>query len=572
MKPLRAVIYLLLFLGGAALLIYFLSGLLNNKLDNRSPQAASTQAPTQQVQDQDKGTSTAAAPSALNNAPAVEVTTIKLGESKSSYFQATGTVKSQSTISLFPATSAAVKKVNFQEGDYVRAGDVLIELSGTNLTEHPTETQQKLAEQTLKNAQESLASLQKNNNESLKMASLQLQSSLNQAAAIAYDLAIIDQNKSALQDSLKILQDSLDNTRQKNNRDQTKGRRDIDNLIFTLNAAQDERARTQSQIEGLNSQSLPPADSAEKLAKLQGALSAQDKGIEELYKAIDLAQYGLNTGENGANLGENQVLAQISQSQNQTQVLDLNLQSATTKLGYSNGSSDALLLAKQGYQSTKTQLDSALANATNQVKLAELNTSLARNQAESLKIKAPFSGIITMLDLYVGQTVNPQAPVAEVIDPRAFQLEIGVDIATADRILPTTNNHAALAQITLAGRQIDVPIRSIGLKVDEKTKLVKVTLGLPNIFFKINQTLSAKLPLSSGGSGSSHFLPLDAVTIGTESQFVYINNNGQAKKVTVQTGNIAGDQIEILSGLDPNAEVIVTGSKNLTDGQSIQVK
>jgi RND family efflux transporter MFP subunit len=562
MKLLRAVIYLLLFLGGAALLIYFLSGLLNSKLDNRSPQATSTQT----TAPQEKDTSTVALPSALNNSPATEVTTIKLGTLKNSYFEATGSVKSQSSISLFPATSAAVKKVNFQEGDYVRAGDILIELSGTNLTEHPTETQQKLAEQTLKNAKDSLASLQKNNTESLKMASLQLQSSLNQAAAIAYDLAIIDQNKSALQDSLKILQDSLYNTRQKNSRDQTKGRRDIDNLIFTLNSAQDERARTQQQINDLSNQSTDPA-AIEKLAKLQGALSAQDKGIEELYKAIDLAQYGLNTGENGASLGENQVLAQISQGQNQAQVLDLNLQSATTKLGYSNGSSDALLLAKQGYQSTKTQLDSALANAANQVKLAELSTALARNQAESLKIKAPFSGIITMLDLYIGQAVNPQAPVAEVIDPRSFQLEVGVDNLTADRIVP-----GALAQITLAGRSLDVPIRSIGLKVDEKTKLVKVTLGLPNIFFKINQNLTAKLPLSSSGSAVSQFLPLDAVTIGTESQFVYINNNGQAKKVTVQTGNIAGDQIEILSGLDPNAEVIVTGAKNLIDGQAIQVK
>jgi len=565
MKNLRAIIYLLLFLGGAGLLIYFLSGFLNSTLDNRSAQTPSTQT----AATTDKNTSTNPEQALVNASPAAIVTTIKLGESKSSYFQATGTVKSQSSINLFPVTSAAVKKVNFQEGDYVRAGDVLVELSGTNLSEHPTETQRKLAEQTLKNAQESLASLQKTNNESLKMASLQLQSALNQASAIAYDLAIIDQNKSALQDSLKILQDSLDNTRQKNNRDQTKGRRDIDNLIFTLNSAQDERARTQSQIEGLNSQSLPPADSAtaEKLAKLQAALSAQDKGIEELYKAIDLAQYGLNTGENGANLGENQVLAQISQSQNQAQVLDLNLQSATTKLGYSNGSSDALLLAKQGYQSTKTQLDSALTNAANQVKLAELNTALARNQSESLKIKAPFSGIITMLDLYIGQTVNPQVPVAEVIDPQTFELELGVDSLTADRINP-----GALAQITLAGRQIDVPIRSIGLKVDEKTKLVKVTLALPNIFFKINQTLSAKLPLSTGISTGSRFLPLDAVTIGTESQFVYINDNGHAKKVPVQTGNIAGDQIEILSGLDPNAEVIVTGAKNLTDGQAISIK
>lgn len=620
MKKVRAILYLLVFLFGAALLIYFLSNLINTKLDNRSGQAAIVNLPEQSDQnstDKTAGTlntqatetsntdqtnsannsdnasaATDSSTSSTTNS-AVTVTTIKLASLENTYFDALGTVKSNSTITLFPATSATVKKINFQEGDYVRSGDVLVELTGNNLTQHPSETQLLIAEQTLANARDSLLSLQKTSNETLKTASLQLQSAFNQASAIAYDLAIIEQNKLGLQDALNILQDSLDATQQKNQRDQSKGRRDIDNLIYTLNAAQDARSTTQRQIDDLENeidqldsirpeinsaetalatdaapQANPKAELQAKLAQLKTALEAQDKGIEELYDALDQSQFGLNSAENGAELGENQVLAQIVQSENQASVLDLNLQSAKTKLGYTGDSSDGLQLAQQGYNSTKVQLQTALDSAANQVKLAELNVAMARSQTDGLRIRAPFAGVITLLDLYAGQSVSPQAAVAEVIDPRGFELEIGVDAATADRI-----SAGSPAQITLAGRSIDVPIRSIGLKVDEKTRLVKVTLGLPNIFFKINQNLAARLPLSTSGSISgSHFLPLDAVTIGTEIQFVYVNDQGKAKKVPVQIGRVAGDQIEILSGLDPNAEVILSGAKDLADGQVITVK
>ncbi|MCC6643912.1 hypothetical protein IT411_04140, partial [Candidatus Peregrinibacteria bacterium] len=125
-------------------------------------------------------------------------------------------------------------------------------------------------------------------------------------------------------------------------------------------------------------------------------------------------------------------------------------------------------------------------------------------------------------------------------------------------------------------------IKSISPKVDEKTRLVTVKLQLPNILFKVNQNIKAKLPLTthtliSSNDGSQtasdvFYIPLDAVTIGSESQFVYINDHGKAKKVEVKLGEISGDQVAILSGLNFSDQVIVEGSKTLTDGQEISVK
>ncbi len=579
MKKVRACVIILLFLTGLGLLIWYVSGLINQQLDQH-PETSGTDVnisvtgPNQPTgQDPVSG-----APE--RTASAAQVTTVKLSSLENSYFEAIGSVKSKGTVSVYPLTSGAVKKVNFEEGDFVKEGDLILEISGSNLSDHLSETQLKIAETTLANTRASYDNLRKTSAETLKTAALQLQSATNQAGAIAYDLQVIEQNKSALEQSLDLLQDSLFNTLDKNDRDQYKTERDIDTLISTLNKAQDDRSRTQRQLEDLQDQladleaaSDNPSDpqivaAQTTIAKLQTALEAQDKGIEELYTALDKARYGYSTAENGANLGENTLEGQILTSRNQAEVLDLTLQSTKTKLGYTGDSSDALELARQAYNSTKIQLQTALESAANGVKLAELNVALARSQASSLLVKAPFSGVITVLDLYPGQNVSPQQAVAEVIDPKSFELEVGVDLDTADRI-----SASAPALIELAGREIEVPVKSVSLKVDDKTRLVNVTVGLPNIFFKQNQTLKVKLPLSTtaGTAEGVRFLPLDAVIIGTESQFVYVNDNGRTKKVEVKIGRVSGDQIEILSGLPSDAEIILAGAKNLSEGQSITV-
>jgi RND family efflux transporter MFP subunit len=593
MKKVRAIVLILLFVAGIGLLVWFLAGQINSQLDQSKSQSQSgTQSSTVVTGNADNsGTAPSTDSAASTSATAsgagstdlsgvTEVTTIKLGSLTSSWFETLGTVRSKGTVSLFPLTSGSVKKVNFQEGDYVKPGDVILEITGSNLTDHLSDTQLKIAETTLANTKASYENLQRTSAETLKTAQLQLQSATNQAAAIPYDLQVIEQNKSALEQALDILRNSLSNTEQKNDRDQYKSERDIDIMISNINKAQDDRTRTQNQLTDLQDQlallkadpQILPADpritaAQSTLTGLQTALTAQDKALEDLYTGLDKARYGYSTAENGANLGVNQLEGQIVSTSSQAEVLDLNLLSTKTKLGYTGDSSDALNLARQAFNSTKVQLETALDSAANGLKLAELNVEIARSQAAALQLKAPFAGVLTMLDLYPGQNVNPQTAAAEIIDPKSFELEVGVDLNTADRISTSTD-----AVIELAGREIEVPVKSISPKVDDKTRLVNITVGLPNIIFKANQNLKVKLPLSTvQASTGARYLPLDAVIIGSEAQFVYVNDNGKAKKVDVKIGQVSGDQIEILSGLPENAEVILKGARNLTDGQSIKV-
>lgn len=585
MKQLRAVIYILLFLVGTGILIMFASNYIgqivttseNTQVTNQESQTSEVKSTTESSNEQSVATPSTeqttteqiTEPSTAQEAKQVTVT--KISDLKNSYSTAIGTVKSARSASITPTTTGTVKKLNFKEGDYVEAGQTILELTGNNFTEHPALTALKLAKTTYQNAETALANLKVTNSTTLKTAGLQLQSAVNNANAIAYDLAVIEQNIAGQEAGLDIVNNSQDITSAKNSRDAAKARQDIDDLIFTLNQAQDDRNRTRQQIEDLQNSSTDSStenssSNAEKVAKLQAALDAQDKGIEELYKAIDKAKFGYTTALDGADLGENQLQSQMIQLQNQIKVLDLNLQSAKTKLGYTGDTSDALELAKQNFNATKLQLDIAAQNAENQLKLSKLSLEQAETQAAGLTLKAPFSGIISSLSLSEGEIAAVTTPAFEVIDPSGFELEVSIDATTADRL-----DISQPALVKLAGRDLEVPLKTISPKLDEKTKLIKVTLELPNIIFKANQSLDVKLPLSSGLAGNSTYLPLDSVTIGTESQFVYVNDNGKAKRVEVKLGQITGDLVEITSGLSADDQVVLTGAKTLSEGDLITV-
>ena len=632
MKKFRAVVYLLLFFAGIILLIIFLSNFINSRLDQSKTPSQTTVNVSSSVTSTNPGDQSTQPPSTTPTTPATittfdprtlgavpatsaptttsagtDSTTVSLVDSSTSYYPLIGTVKSKNTISLFPQTGGSVKKVYFQEGDFVNTGDTIVELTGNNLTEHASETQLKIAQTNLNNAKTALENLRKTNAESLKTANLQLQSAVDQANAIAFDLATIEQNQSGLQDGLQTLQNSLDNTRAKNQRDIIKSQTDIQNLIYSLNSAQDERARTQQKINDLQNQidQLPiessPSGAAAATAdttastslsqttlpqlsasrsslealrqQLQTTLAAQTKAIDALYDSIDKSKYGLDTLENTSQLSDNAILGQIKTSQNQQKVLDLTYNSTKTKLGYTGDSSGALRLAEQAYNSTKVLLSTTLVTAENQVKIAQLNYDLAANSASALTIKSPFTGQLSSLDLSPGQQVNPQSAIAEIISTQAYELEVNIDPDIADRV-----DLSHTATVELAGRILEVPIKSVAPTVNGITHLVKIRLTLPPITFKANQTLNAQIPLrtstpgQTGNSGKTSFLPLDAVIIGTESQFVYVNDNGKARKVQVTLGQISGDQVEILSGLTASDRVILQGAKDLTDGQTIQTK
>jgi membrane fusion protein (multidrug efflux system) len=54
-------------------------------------------------------------------------------------------------------------------------------------------------------------------------------------------------------------------------------------------------------------------------------------------------------------------------------------------------------------------------------------------------------------------------------------------------------------------------------------------------------------------------------------RYLYVVEEGAARRLTVRTGIIAGDRVEIRSGLGEAAQVIVEGHQRLRPGRPVEV-
>ena len=64
-------------------------------------------------------------------------------------------------------------------------------------------------------------------------------------------------------------------------------------------------------------------------------------------------------------------------------------------------------------------------------------------------------------------------------------------------------------------------------------------------------------------------VPVDAVNYDDGQAFVYCYEDGAAKKVMVEAGIYDSQNMEIISGLEADSQVIVTWSNELVDGQQV---
>ncbi len=115
-------------------------------------------------------------------------------------------------------------------------------------------------------------------------------------------------------------------------------------------------------------------------------------------------------------------------------------------------------------------------------------------------------------------------------------------------------------------------VESIDNLVDTTTGTVKIRASFPNADLKLfpNQFVNARLQLRTLEGVT--IAPVAAVQHGAPGAYVYrIKPDNTVEVRVVKTGVTEGDQVQILSGVDPGDDVVVDGADRLRDGAKIRV-
>ncbi len=238
----------------------------------------------------------------------------------------------------------------------------------------------------------------------------------------------------------------------------------------------------------------------------------------------------------------------------------------------------ARMIDQNRFDEDRNQLDLArveLKSSEEALRRADAVLSEAREQMGKTDIRAPIAGTVVALPIKVGETAIPStsslagAQLMKIADTSAIQAELKVDEADIAKI--SIGQQASIYAAAYPDTALTGTVSQIALAptVENQGRAYKVTvlLAAPEKML-LRSGMSARADIFLGDGRKRLSVPVEAV--GTEesedkktTRFLWLERDGRARKVVVQTGVSDDRWEEITQGLKAGDSVIVGPAKLL---------
>ena len=309
------------------------------------------------------------------------------------------------------------------------------------------------------------------------------------------------------------------------------------------------------------------------LAQAQAALKQANSAVKSGKSTASSASSAVKVAQGQANTAKINYDAAKSAYDSVKAAYDLglatqaDLEKATVALQvaqsqYNTANSGGVNQAKHSSSSASNNVDTLKAA----VEVAEANANLILVQIQNANITSPVDGIVVSRNINPGELAVAGGQLMTVMESGSLKLK-------------GTVSQSALPLLTV-GQDIKVSVDIYtGKTYEGKISMIAPMAVATGEYFPIEVTIPAAEGLKPGLSAhtvievksSEHLsIPASAVVKENDQRFVYLFENGLAKKMAVTTGLSNGTYTEILEGLSEGQEVILTQTGILKDSMPVR--
>jgi HlyD family secretion protein len=281
----------------------------------------------------------------------------------------------------------------------------------------------------------------------------------------------------------------------------------------------------------------------------QSALAAYENRKADLERTIltqeaELASVETNYNNAKLNLESQETLlkeglvAELSVKQLRSNVVDLK---------------NRLAISQKQLENAKNGVKSQLAPQEAEVAQRSAQYQLRLQELDALKVKAGMAGVLSQVPVEAGQQVGPGTNLARVADPTRLKAEV--------RIAETQTKDIRIGQMAEVDTRNGV-IQGKVMRIDPTA-----TGGTVGVDISLEGELppGARPDLSVDGTITLEKLP-DVVKVGRPAfgqenstvMLFKLDGNGEAHRVQVKLGRSSVNEIEVLEGLQPGDQVILS--------------
>ena len=221
-------------------------------------------------------------------------------------------------------------------------------------------------------------------------------------------------------------------------------------------------------------------------------------------------------------------------------------------------------LFTKGFISTQAR-DEAESN----FKIAQANYDLSQARLKKLEIKAPFSGIVGLRMVSIGDYVKDGQDIVnlEEIDP------LKVDFRIPEIYLKQVAAGQAL-QITLDAFPNQIfrgKVFAINPLVDTNGRSIVIRAMVQNTEARLRPGMFARVRLLFSDERDSVAVPEQSLIPVGDDQYLFKVVDGRAQRFKVEIGQRRDGQVEVLQGLTVGDVVVTAGQLKLRDGSQVKI-
>lgn len=188
--------------------------------------------------------------------------------------------------------------------------------------------------------------------------------------------------------------------------------------------------------------------------------------------------------------------------------------------------------------------------------------------AASETVAAPADGVVTALQVALGERVAANAPLFDFTPGRALLGVFGVQPQDGARLRP---GMAVEVRAVYGGAEAFLgKLRMVGQSVDAQTHLLGAQVELPadaSASLVVGAPLEAQIRTDDFQAWA---VPRDAVLHDVQGDYLFQVERGHARRIAVKLRSPDGDTVGVEGPLDAHAPVVVLGVYELQDGDAVR--
>jgi RND family efflux transporter MFP subunit len=221
------------------------------------------------------------------------------------------------------------------------------------------------------------------------------------------------------------------------------------------------------------------------------------------------------------------------------------------------------------------QADQGAAQARQRV--AQANLARTKTMLGYTIIRSPFNGVVTQRHVDTGHFVQPASGSGNkplVVVARMDLVRIFADIPELEAALVDCgeNGDKAVVQVQAQGdRQFEAKVARTSWALDAANRSLRIEIDIPNSDGLLRPGMYATATILLEERADAMALPITAILREGKEAFCCRVESGKIARQPIELGLRFGDEVEVVSGLEPSSVVVMARAESLSQGQPVEV-